>query len=65
MLGQMMNGAGQTDSSFSGGEGEQAFRSFLTDAMAKGVVKAGGVGLSRNVEHELLKLQGASQGVHA
>ncbi len=59
MLGQMMNGAGQTDASFGGGEGEQAFRSFLTDAMAKGVVKAGGVGLSQTIEHELLKLQGA------
>ena len=59
MLGQMMSGAGQTDPSFSGGEGEQAFRSFLTEAMAKGVVKAGGIGVSRTVEHELLKLQGA------
>ena len=59
MLGTMFQGQGSIDGSFSGGQGEQAFRSFLTDAMAKGVVKAGGIGLSQTVEKELLKMQGA------
>lgn len=65
MLGQMMSGTGQTDGSFGGGEGEQAFRSFLTDAMAKGVVKAGGIGVSQTVERELLKLQASPRAAHA
>ena len=59
VLGTMMSTTGQADGAFSGGEGEQAFRSFLTDAMAKGVVKHGGIGLSQTVERELLKMQGA------
>ncbi len=59
VLGTMMSTTGQADGAFSGGEGEQAFRSFLTDAMAKGVVKRGGIGLSQTVERELLKMQGA------
>ena len=59
VLGTMMSTTGQADGAFSGGEGEQAFRSFLTDAMAKGVVRHGGIGLSQTVERELLKMQGA------
>jgi peptidoglycan hydrolase FlgJ len=58
VLGTMMSTTGDASSPFSGGEGEQAFRSFLTDAMAKGVVKRGGIGLSQVVERELLKMQG-------
>jgi len=43
---------------FSGGPGEQAFKSFMTDAFAKQMTKAGGVGLSDVVGKEMLKLQG-------
>ena len=35
------------------------FRSFMTDAMAKSVVRHGGVGLSSAIQKELLKMQGA------
>jgi flagellar protein FlgJ len=43
---------------FGGGEGEQAFRSFLSEAMAKQVVKHGGVGVAHSVRREMLKMQG-------
>ena len=58
MLGQMMSGV--KTSTFGGGEGEDAFKSFLTDAMAKSMVKHGGVGLSHRLSSEMLKLQGLS-----
>ena len=50
----------QTDGPFGGGQGEQMFRSMMTEAMGKQVAKAGGVGLSDRVAHEMLKLQGLS-----
>jgi len=56
MLGQMFQGVG--DGEFSGGQGEQMFRSFLMDAISKNITKAGGVGVSAAVQHEMLKLQG-------
>ena len=59
MLGSMFQGVGAQDPAFGGGEGEQAFRSFFNDAVAKGVVKHGGVGVSQAVERQLLKMQGA------
>ena len=43
---------------FSGGEGEAMWKSFLTDAMAKSMTKAGGIGLAAPVAREMLKLQG-------
>jgi Rod binding domain-containing protein len=57
MLQQMYTDV-DTDGPFGGGQGEQMFRSFLTDAMAKQVVKAGGVGVAASVEREMLKMQG-------
>lgn len=59
MLGQMFQGLG-AEAPFNGGPGEAAFKSFLTEAMAKQVTKAGGVGLSDRVAREMLKLQGLS-----
>lgn len=46
---------------FGGGQGEQMFKSFLSDAMAKQMVKGGGVGLSDTVAREMLKLQGLEE----
>jgi Rod binding domain-containing protein len=43
---------------FNGGAGEEAFGSFLTDAMARQLARAGGVGLADGLSRELLKLQG-------
>lgn len=56
MMSQMFAGVGEGE--FSGGQGESMFKSFLTDAMAKQMTKAGGVGLAQSVQREMLKLQG-------
>lgn len=59
MLGQMMSGGKTT--TFGGGEGEEAFKSFLTDAMAKSLVKHGGIGLSHRLSSEMLRMQGLTE----
>jgi len=59
MMNQMMAGL-PTDGPFDGGHGEEMFRSLLTDAMAKQVVKSGGIGVADSVAKEMLKLQGLS-----
>lgn len=46
------------DSEFGGGHGEEMFRSMMTDAMAKKMTQAGGIGLADTVQREILKLQG-------
>ncbi len=56
MLGQMQ--AGVKAEGFGGGKGEDAFKSFLNDAMAKSMTARGGVGLAPRLEAEMLKLQG-------
>jgi Rod binding domain-containing protein len=43
---------------FGGGQGEEMFRSFLTDAFAKQAAKAGGIGIADEVGREMLKMQG-------
>ncbi len=43
---------------FGGGEGEDAYRSFMVDAIAKQTTKHGGVGLAAPVMREMLKMQG-------
>ena len=57
MFGQMFEGTGVAEP-FGGGQGEQAFRSFMTDAMGRSMAKHGGIGLARSVTAEMLKLQG-------
>jgi len=57
MLGHMFTGV-DADAPFSGGAGEKAFRSFMTDAIATSMSKAGGVGLAKSVTAEMLKMQG-------
>ena len=57
MIGQMFEGI-QTDGPFGGGFGEEMFRSMMTDAMAKKMTQAGGVGVSDVVQREILKMQG-------
>jgi flagellar protein FlgJ len=49
-----------TDGPFGGGEGEAAFKSFMTDAIAKSMAKHGGIGLAPAVQREMLKMQGAA-----
>ncbi len=48
----------ETSEPFGGGEGEAAFKSFLTEAYAKQISRAGGVGLAAAVQREILKMQG-------
>lgn len=57
MLGTMFEGTGP-DAPFGGGEGEEAFKSFMMDAIGKQMTKAGGVGISASVQREMLKMQG-------
>lgn len=57
MLQQMFEGV-ETSAPFGGGPGEAMFKSFMTEAMAKKMTDAGGVGISRAVGAEMLKLQG-------
>jgi flagellar protein FlgJ len=42
---------------FSGGQGASVWRSFLTDEYSKSFVKAGGIGLAKEVERALLAQQ--------
>lgn len=57
MLQQMFEGV-ETSAPFGGGPGESMFKSFLTDAMAKQMAKAGGIGIAASVQREMLKMQG-------
>ena len=57
MLQQMFEGV-KTDGPFGGGAGEEQFRSFMTEAMAKQMTNAGGIGLADSAGREMLKLQG-------
>jgi flagellar protein FlgJ len=59
MLSPMFEGTDPQEP-FGGGAGEGAFRSFMTDAMAKSIARHGGIGLARPVANEMLKLQGLS-----
>lgn len=59
MFGQLFNEVGVSET-FGGGQGEKMFKSFFTDAVAKQVSKAGGIGVSDQVAKEMLKLQGLS-----
>lgn len=55
---QSMFAGVKTSEPFGGGQGEEMFKSLLTESMAKEVSKAGGVGLADTIQREMLKLQG-------
>ncbi|SFS19174.1 rod-binding protein [Yoonia litorea] len=52
-------GFGEGTTSFGGGIGEEQFASFLADAQAKELAKAGGIGLAEAI-FEALKIQGVN-----
>ena len=56
-LGSMFQGVNVSEP-FGGGQGEQAFKSFLNEAFAKQIVKGGGIGVAAAVQREMLKMQG-------
>ncbi len=47
-----------TAAPFGGGAGEDMWKSFLAEAMAKDMARRGGVGVASSVEREMLKMQG-------
>ncbi len=60
MLTTMFKGV-TTSPPFGGGPGEDIWKSFLAEAMAKQMAKRGGVGIAASVEREMLKLQGLTE----
>lgn len=60
MLQSMFEGT-EAEAPFSGGSGEEMFKSFLTDAIAKQSVKSGGLGIAAVIQKEMLKLQGLTE----
>ena len=58
-LGQMFEGI-PTDGEFGGGEGEEMFRSLLTDEYGKQIESSGGFGLSSAIQRQLLQTQEAT-----
>ncbi|MDO1559709.1 rod-binding protein [Brevundimonas sp. 2R-24] len=58
MLQPVFAGVSSQDSMFGGGAGEEAFRSFMVDAVARQAARSGGIGLADRVQAELLRAQG-------
>lgn len=56
MLKPMFEGL-STEAPFGGGAGEEMWRGFLVEAMAKETAKAGGIGLADKVMSHMLKAQ--------
>jgi Rod binding domain-containing protein len=52
-----------TAAPFGGGQGEEMFKSFLVDAVAKQMTKSGGLGMSGALQKEFMKMQ--ASGGHA
>lgn len=52
-------GVGKTPDAFGGGAGEDQFASFLRDAQAEEMVRAGGIGLSETLFHALKEKENA------
>jgi Rod binding domain-containing protein len=59
MMSPMFEGV-SAEAPFGGGEGEDIYKSFLTDAFAKQMAKSGGVGVAASIQREMLKMQGLS-----
>ncbi|MFT4252870.1 MAG: rod-binding protein [Caulobacter sp.] len=60
MMQSMFEGV-ETPSLFGDGQSEKMFQSLMTEAMAKEVSKAGGIGIAASVQREMLKLQGLQE----
>jgi len=54
-----------TSPPFGGGEGEDMWKSFLAESMAKSMARRGGVGVAGSVEREMLRLQGLTDAPQA
>ena len=60
LLAPMFNSL-NADGLFGGGSAERMFRPMLVDQYAKGMSKAGGLGLADAVAREMMRLQSATQ----
>ena len=58
---ETMFAAVPTDQVFGGGPGEEMWKSFLAEAMAKQTAQKGGIGVAAAVQREMLKLQGLKE----
>ncbi len=59
LLAPMFETVKPQDGPFGGGAGEEAFRPMLTEELAKGVSKAGGLGLAAPIYRQMLQIQEA------
>jgi len=57
LLGPMFETVKTGDGPFGGGQGEETWRSMLTQELAKQIGKSGGLGLAVPVYHQMLKMQ--------
>ena len=57
---QMMMATVETDSTFSGGHGEEMFRGVLAEKLGTAIAAAGGVGLAPAVLRQIIALQEGS-----
>ena len=57
MLAPMFQGI-EPEGAFGGGSGEDAFKSFLMEAVGKQMSRAGGLGLADDLTRQMLKMQG-------
>ena len=59
-ISQMMEGmfsTVETNEEFGGGEGEEMFRSLLTNEYGKLMARTGGIGVADHVKREMIKMQ--------
>ena len=57
MLGTMFQDVG-AEAPFGGGSGEEAFKSFMMEAIGKQMASTGGLGLADEITREMLRMQG-------
>jgi Rod binding domain-containing protein len=61
LLSPMLDTVDLSAGPFGGGAGEQAFKPFLTEAIAKRMASHGGLGLAVPVFHQMLRIQEAAE----
>ncbi len=59
MLKPMFEGIGAEDAAFGGSREEGIYQSLMIDKVSTGLANAGGIGIAKHIEKELLRLQEA------
>ena len=57
MLSHMFSGI-EVDDTFGGGKGEEIWRGMMVEEYGKSMAKAGGIGLSTDIQRKMIELQG-------